>query len=87
MVDANIISALSSQLSALSSTKNGTGKRDRSCRPPEMDQTRNCDEWHFGMKMHIRVDDALGLVSQKYDILDDSVGDVLLALNGWKSVK
>ena len=50
IVDATIISAPSS-------TKNSTGKRD-----PEMHQTRKGNEWHFGMKMHIGVDDTLGLV-------------------------
>ena len=49
-VDATIISAPSS-------TKNSTGKRD-----PEMHQTRKGNEWHFGMKMHIGVDDTLGLI-------------------------
>jgi IS5 family transposase len=50
IVDATIISAPSS-------TKNQTGKRD-----PEMHQTRKGNEWHFGMKMHIGVDDTLGLI-------------------------
>ena len=50
IVDATIISAPSS-------TKNSTGKRD-----PEMHQTRKGNEWHFGMKMHIGVDDTLGLI-------------------------
>ena len=50
IVDATIISAPSS-------TKNSTGKRD-----PEMHQTKKGNEWHFGMKMHIGVDDTLGLI-------------------------
>lgn len=50
IVDATIISAPSS-------TKNSTGKRD-----PEMHQTRKGNEWHFGMKMHIAVYEALGLI-------------------------
>jgi len=50
IVDATIISAPSS-------TKNKTGQRD-----PEMHQTRKGNQWHFGMKMHIGVDDALGLI-------------------------
>lgn len=50
IVDATIISAPSS-------TKNSSGKRD-----PEMHQTRKGNEWHFGMKMHIGVDDTLGLI-------------------------
>lgn len=50
IIDASIISAPSS-------TKNKSGKRD-----PEMHQTKKGNEWHFGMKMHIGVDDALGLI-------------------------
>lgn len=50
IVDATIISAPSS-------TKNQSGKRD-----PEMHQTKKGNEWHFGMKMHIGVDDTLGLI-------------------------
>jgi IS5 family transposase len=49
IVDASIIAAPSS-------TKNQTGTRD-----PEMHQTKKGNEWHFGMKMHIGVDDELGL--------------------------
>lgn len=50
IVDATIISAPSS-------TKNSKGERH-----PEMHQTKNGDSWHFGMKMHIGVDDKLGLI-------------------------
>ena len=50
IVDATIIAAPSS-------TKNKTGQRD-----PQMHQTRKGNQWHFGMKMHIGVDDALGLI-------------------------
>ncbi|WP_371876981.1 IS5 family transposase [Microbulbifer sp. 2205BS26-8] len=50
IVDATIISAPSS-------TKNRDGKRD-----PEMHQTKKGNEWQFGMKMHIGVDDGLGLI-------------------------
>lgn len=50
IVDASIISAPSS-------TKNQQGARD-----PEMHQAKKGNEWHFGMKMHIGVDDELGLV-------------------------
>lgn len=50
IIDATIISAPSS-------TKNSTGKRD-----PEMHQTKKGNEWHFGMKKHIGVDDKLGLI-------------------------
>jgi IS5 family transposase len=49
IVDASIIAAPPS-------TKNEQGKRD-----PEMHQTKKGNEWHFGMKLHIGVDDVLGL--------------------------
>jgi IS5 family transposase len=44
-------------IAAPTSTKNKDGKRD-----PEMCQTKKGNEWHFGMKMHIGVDDAFGLI-------------------------
>ena len=44
-------------LSAPTSTKNKAGKRD-----PEMHQTKKGNQWHFGMKLHIGVDDTLGLI-------------------------
>lgn len=50
IVDATIISAPTS-------TKNKLGKRDA-----EMSQTKKGNEWHFGMKMHIGVDDATGCI-------------------------
>ena len=50
IVDATIISAPSS-------TKNEKKERD-----PEMHQTKKGNEWHFGMKMHIGVDESLGLI-------------------------
>ncbi len=50
IVDATIIAAPTS-------TKNRTGKRD-----PDMHQTKKGNEWHFGMKMHIGVDESLGLI-------------------------
>ncbi|TVQ27203.1 MAG: IS5 family transposase [Wenzhouxiangella sp.] len=50
IVDASIIDAPSS-------TKNQKGERD-----PEMHQTRKGKQWFFGMKMHIAVDDTLGLI-------------------------
>ena len=50
IVDASIIDAPSS-------TKNQEGKRD-----PEMHQTRKGKQWHFGMKLHIGVDDTLGVI-------------------------
>ncbi len=50
IVDATIINAPSS-------TKNQDGERD-----PEMHQTRKGNQWYFGMKAHIGVDDVSGLV-------------------------
>jgi len=50
IVDASIISAPTS-------TKNKSGTRD-----PDMHQTKKGNEWHFGMKMHIGVDESLGLI-------------------------
>ena len=50
IVDATIIAAPSS-------TKNADKARD-----PEMKQTKKGNQWHFGMKVHIGVDSASGLV-------------------------
>lgn len=50
IVDATLIHAPSS-------TKNKDGKRD-----PEMHQTKKGNQYYFGMKAHIGVDDASGLV-------------------------
>lgn len=50
IVDATIISAPSS-------TKNATGKRD-----PQMHQTKKGNQWYFGMKAHIGVDAGTGYV-------------------------
>ncbi|HTA64298.1 MAG TPA: IS5 family transposase, partial [Xanthomonadaceae bacterium] len=50
IVDATIIAAPSS-------TKNHDGERD-----PEMHQTKKGNQWHFGMKAHIGVDAASGLI-------------------------
>lgn len=50
IVDATIIAAPTS-------TKNQAGKRD-----PDMHQTKKGNEWHFGMKMHVGVDESLGLI-------------------------
>ena len=44
-------------MSAPSSTKNAEGERD-----PEMKPTRKGNNWYFGMKAHIGVDDRSGLV-------------------------
>lgn len=44
-------------INAPSSTKNKDKSRD-----PEMHQTKKGNEWHFGMKMHIGVDSATGVI-------------------------
>jgi len=44
-------------ISAPTSTKNRDNARD-----PEMHQTKKGNEWHFGMKMHIGVDETYGIV-------------------------
>ena len=44
-------------IAAPSSTKNQGGQRDS-----EMHQTKKGNQWHFGMKCHIGVDDDSGLV-------------------------
>ncbi|TGG91948.1 MAG: hypothetical protein ERJ67_07305 [Aphanocapsa feldmannii 277cV] len=49
ILDASIIAAPSS-------TKNRRRERD-----PEMKQTKKVNQWHFGMKLHIGVDDESGL--------------------------
>ena len=70
IVDATIIAAPSS-------TKNESGKRDE-----EMHQTRKGNEWHFGMKMHIGVDESLGLIhsmeTTAANVHDATVADKLL---------
>jgi IS5 family transposase len=50
VVDATLIAAPSS-------TKNAEGERD-----PEMKQAKKSNQWYFGMKAHIGVDAASGLV-------------------------
>jgi transposase, IS5 family len=50
MVDATLIAAPTS-------TKNAQGKRD-----PEMSSTKKGNQWYFGMKAHVGVDTAHGLV-------------------------
>jgi IS5 family transposase len=50
VVDATLIAAPPS-------TKNNEGKRN-----PEMHQSKKGNDWHFGMKAHIGVDAASGLV-------------------------
>ncbi len=44
-------------ISAPSSTKNATGKRD-----PEMHRTKKGNQWYHGMKVHIGVDAGTGIV-------------------------
>ena len=63
IVDATIIAAPSS-------TKNKEGKRD-----PEMHQAKKGNQWHFGMKAHIGVDEDSGLVHH-VECTAANVGDV-----------
>ena len=64
-------------IAAPTSTKNQDGKRD-----PEMHQTKKGNEWHFGMKMHIGVDDTFGLIhsikTTSANVHDISVSEDLL---------
>jgi len=60
-------------LSSPSSTKNKEGARD-----PEMHQTRKGQQWYFGMKMHIGVDDALGLI-HSVETTSAEVHDIVVA--------
>jgi len=60
-------------LSAPSSTKNKSNARD-----PEMHQTKKGQQWYFGMKMHIGVDDALGLI-HSVETTSAEVHDVVVA--------
>jgi IS5 family transposase len=70
IVDATIIAAPSS-------TKNQEGERD-----PEMHQAKKGNQWHFGMKMHIGVDDRDGLIhsieTTAANVHDLSAADELL---------
>ena len=43
-------------MAAPSSRKNQKGERD-----PEMQQSKNENQWHLSMKLHIGVDDQTGL--------------------------
>ena len=63
IVDATIIAAPSS-------TKNQDGQRD-----PEMHQSKKGNQWYFGMKAHIGVDDESGLVHH-VECTAANVGDV-----------
>lgn len=70
IVDATIIAAPSS-------TKNASEARD-----PEMHQVKKGNNWHFGMKMHIGVDESLGLIhsveTTPAHVADVAVTDKLL---------
>ncbi|AZZ95231.1 IS5 family transposase [Hahella sp. KA22] len=76
IVDATIISAPSS-------TQNQSGQRD-----PEMRQTKKGNEWRLGMKMHIGVDSARGLI-HSLETTGANVHDITVAgklLHGEESV-
>ena len=68
IVDASIISAPKS-------IKNKDKQRD-----PEMHQTKKGNEWYFGMKLHIAVDDTFGLVPS-YSTTAANVHDITEAHN------
>jgi len=55
------------------STKNKDGKRD-----PEMHQSKKGNDWHFGVKAHVGVDAASGLVHTVIGI-DGNVADLTQA--------
>ena len=55
MREATIVDA--TRIATPPSTKNKDGKRD-----PEMHQSKKGNDWHFGMKAHVGVDAASGLV-------------------------
>ena len=64
-------------IAAPASTKNRDNARD-----PEMHQTKKGNEWHFGMKLHIGVDSAFGLIhtlkTTAAHVHDITVADQLL---------
>jgi len=66
VVDATLIAAPSS-------TKNASGERD-----PEMKQSKKGNQWYFGMKAHIGVDAASGLVHTVAGTAG-SINDVVMA--------
>lgn len=66
IVDATIISAPSS-------TKNASGERD-----PEMHQTRKGQQWYFGMKAHIGVDESLELI-HSLEVTPANISDLNVA--------
>lgn len=68
IVDASLIAAPSS-------TKNATGERD-----PAMHQSKKGEQWHFGGKVHIGVDDQTGL-THTLTFTAGNVADVAEAAN------
>lgn len=57
-------------------------QNQRKARDPEMKQTRKGKQWHFGMKLHIGVDDTFGLIhsleTTAANVSDITVADRLL---------
>ena len=49
---------------APSSTKNEKGERD-----PDMHQVKKGKQWHFGMKLHVAVDESLGLTGKRAQLV------------------
>ena len=66
-----------SLIAAPPSTKNAQGERD-----PDMHSVKKGNEWYFGMKIHIGVDDALGLIhsveTTSAEVHDLNMADTLL---------
>ncbi len=71
IVDATIIAAPSS-------TKNREGQRD-----PEMHQTKQGNQWDFGMKAHIGVDEGSGLVHHGECTAANVAEDVICGDSGY----
>ncbi|WP_370858372.1 transposase [Parasutterella sp.] len=72
-------------MEAPSSTKNADKKRD-----PEMRSAKKGSNWHFGMKMHIGVDKATGIihtvVTTPANVHDVTKADELRRLDDWEVI-
>lgn len=60
-------------ISAPTSTKNESGQRD-----PEMHSVKKGNQWYFGMKVHIVVDDTLELI-HSLETTSAEVNDIVMA--------
>ena len=66
---------------APSSTKNQEGKRD-----PEMHLAKKGNQWYFGMKAHIEVDDESGLAHSVVRTAAN-VADATQSISCWTETK